>query len=90
MVFQGKEIINLVDIFDKAVEIAISSPSDIDSFLDCYVNSILDKFNNSISRKEAVYMAKTNLTICSSYYNHEIIDLVVKSYSIQHPIENLV
>lgn len=90
MVFKGSKLTRINDIFEKAVEVALNNPTDIDSFLDSYVNSIIDSFSNSISRKEATLMAKKNLSTCSSYYKPSTIKLVVESYSLQHPIEDLV
>lgn len=84
MVYEGKYLTTIGDIFDEALNIAKYTPSKAKDFLDKYVRHIVDV--TGISYREALDRAKSNLGYYAGYYDAKTCDLIYKVYCTEHPI----
>jgi hypothetical protein len=83
MVYEGKYLTTIGDIFNEAKDIA-KYPYKAKDFLDKYARYIADV--ECISYDEALNRAKNNLGYFAGYYDAEICDLIYEVYCTEHPI----
>jgi hypothetical protein len=84
MVYEGKYLTTIGDIFNEAKNIAKYTPHKAKDFLDKYAQRIVDV--EGISYDDALKHAKHNLGYYAGYFDRYTIDLIYKVYCTEHPI----
>lgn len=84
MIFNGKEIKTMGEIFNEALNLAKTSKVDAKAFFNTYVDCIMHE--NMISLEEAIKIAKSNFGYFAGYYSKDVVDLIYKTYECCHPI----
>lgn len=84
MIFDGKELKTIGEIFNEGLRLAETNTADAERFFKAYVDSIMNE--NKISSEEAIKIAKSNFGYFAGYYPKNVVDLIYKTYECYHPI----
>lgn len=85
MVFEGKTLETMGEIFNTALDVAKTGNSDrCQKFLTSYVEYIVSESNLNVA--EAENIAKSNLGYFAGYYNSEVYETINKAYGAVHPV----
>ena len=85
MVFEGKTLETMGEIFNTALDVAETGDGDrCQAFLTSYVEYIVSESNNNVA--EAENIAKSNLGYFAGYYNSEVYETINKAYGAVHPV----
>lgn len=84
MIYKGKELRTIGEIFDTALELARTNKNDANDFFLQYVEYIMEARGESFDW--AVKAAKDNLGYFAGYYSKEVCDLIYDTYKCIHPI----
>ena len=84
MIFNGKELKTVGEIFNTALELARTNKNDAHDFFLQYVKYIMEE--NGESFDWAVELAKFNLGYIAGYYSKDVVDLIYKTYECCHPV----
>lgn len=84
MVYEGKYLTTMGEVFDEALNIAKYTPHKAKDFLDKYARHISEVAN--VSYDDAVKGAKNNLGYFAGYYDSQTCDLIYNTYVTEHPV----
>lgn len=85
MVFEGKTLETMGEIFNTALDVAKTGNSDrCQEFLTSYVEYIVSESNLNVA--EAENIAKSNLGYFAGYYSSEVYETINKAYGAVHPV----
>ena len=85
MVFEGKTLETMEEIFNTALDIAKTADSDrCQAFLTSYIKYIMSENNCNIAEAERI--AKSNLGYFAGYYSSEVYETINKAYGAVHPV----
>lgn len=85
MVFEGKTLETMGEIFNTALDIANTADSDrCQAFLTSCIEYIMSKNNCNIAEAERI--AKSNLGYFAGYYNNSVYETINKAYGAVHPV----
>ena len=84
MIYKGKELNTIGEIFNTALELAHTNKNDAQDFLFQYAKYIMEERGESFDW--AVELAKNNLGYFAGYFPKEICDLIYDTYECIHPI----
>lgn len=85
MVFEGKTLKTMGEIFNTALDVAKTGNSDrCQEFLTSYVEYIVSESNRNVAEAEDI--AKSNLGYFAGYYNSEVYETINKAYGAVHPV----
>jgi len=84
MIFNGKELKTMGEIFNEGLRLAETNTADAERFFKAYVDCIMNE--NKISLEEAIKIAKSNFGYFAGYYPKNVVDLIYKTYECCHPI----
>lgn len=84
MIFNGKELKTIGEIFNEGLRLAETNTADAERFFNAYVDCIMHE--NMISLEEAIKIAKSNFGYFAGYYSKDVVDLIYKTYECCHPI----
>ena len=84
MIFNGKELKTMGEIFNESLNLAKTSQVDAEAFFKAYTEYIMSE--NNISSDEAINIAKSNFGYFAGYYSKDVVDLIYKTYECCHPI----
>lgn len=86
MVYKGKKLSTMGEVFDEALRLAKTNKDDALDFFRTYVEYILEDNKEVNTFSEAEKIAKVNLGYFAGYYNQEVCDIIYKTYQCSHPI----
>lgn len=86
MIYEGKELNTIMEVFDEALRCAKTDKNKASDFFKAYVESILNVNDEVNTYAEAEEIAKSNLGYFAGYCNREICDIIYKTYQCSHPI----
>ena len=85
MVFEGKTLETMGEIFNTALDMAKTGDADrCQAFLTSYVEYIVSESNRNVA--EAENIAKSNLGYFAGYYSSEVYETINKAYGAVHPV----
>lgn len=85
MVFEGKTLKTMGEIFNTALDVAKTGNSDrCQEFLTSYVEYIVSE--NNLNVAEAENIAKSNLGYFAGYYSSGVYETINKAYGAVHPV----
>jgi hypothetical protein len=85
MVFEGKTLETMGEIFNTALDVAKTGNSDrCQEFLTSYVEYIVSESNLNVA--EAENIAKSNLGYFAGYYDRDVYNAINKAYGAVHPV----
>lgn len=85
MVFEGKTLETMGEIFNTALDVAKTGNSDrCQEFLTSYVEYIVSESNLNVA--EAENIAKSNLGYFAGYYSSGVYETINKAYGAVHPV----
>ena len=84
MIYEGKELNTIGEVFDEALHCAKTSKAS--DFFKAYVEYILNTNDEVNTYAEAEEIAKSNLGYFAGYYDRKTIDIIYKTYQCSHPI----
>lgn len=87
MVYKGKELKTVGEIFDEALRIAkTGDQNEADNFAKEYASYCAEA--NGITFEEGMNIVKSNLGYFAGYFNRETCDIIYKTYKCTHPVFN--
>ena len=85
MLFEGKTLETMGEIFNTALDVAETGDGDrCQAFLTSYVEYIVSESNSNVA--EAENIAKSNLGYFAGYYSNEVYETINKAYGAVHPV----
>ena len=85
MVFEGKTLETMGEIFNTALDIPKTTDSDrCQAFLTSYIEYIMSENNCNIAEAERI--AKSNLGYFAGYYNNRVYESINKAYGAVHHV----
>ena len=84
MIYEGKYLTTMGEVFDEALNIAKYTPHKAKDFLDKYARYI--ESVEGITYGEALARAKSNLGYFAGYYDSQTCDLIYDTYVTEHPV----
>ena len=86
MIFEGKTLTTMGEIFEKALEVAKFDDGDrCQEFLTTYANWVTE-VNGYYNTEEAMKLVKGNLGYFAVYYGKDVYDAINKAYGATHPV----
>lgn len=90
MIYEGKELNTMMNVFDEALHYAKTDKNKALDFFKAYVEHIFNVNNEVNTYAEAEEIAKSNLGYFAGYfagyYDKETTDIIYKTYQCSHPI----
>ena len=86
MIYKGKELSNMGELFNEALRLAKENKDEAHEFFKAYVKAVIDENDEVYSLEEAERIAKSNLGYWAGYYNEETCVIIYETYRCEHPI----
>ena len=85
MIYKGKELNTIGEIFNEALRIAKEEPDDTINFKKSYADYIR-QCNLNIDIETAMHCVEENLGYFAGYYSQETSDIIRNAYNAEHPL----